>query len=423
MPRQEDDFFDSFLPGDEYPIPDEKGQGDAPIDEGGGVKIGGIEKQPKILPPTAEPGGIAGPAANDTPEVQASGGPLGPLIPQDNRTPEDKAKSTVAPTGAYLQSLIASGMDPQAAIAQFNKETGRVTGNEAQYYGPEVHGVPTIGLPGEYLDFKGGKWNVNQRVPEVQAAGGQPSAGGQSLQDMIMRAYGGAPQQQQGGGTFEALLQQLIDQGSNKNQAFDDNIRSGITDTLARYSKDPSENDPEIQGPTTAYHNEAERSRRAMQEKLAERRAANGLPSGAFDAALEGGFEDVGRNTGNYKAGLLGDAFKQKRDALMQSLQLGAGLLSGDEQRSLQSQIASMDAMIRKNSSDNALELGRGSLANQLLGLNNSFSLGQGSLANQRQSIGNQNQQFYDQFGYNMGRDANNNDNSLLALLLGGLGG
>ena len=108
-----------------------------------------------------------------------------------------------APTAGYLQSLLAGGLDPQAAIQRFNQETGRTTGNEAVYYGPEVHGTATIGLPDAYLSLQQNGWQVTPRSPERgggPGGGGMPNfaqiAGGQFSQGVVPQ-FAQMPQLQQ----------------------------------------------------------------------------------------------------------------------------------------------------------------------------------------------------------------------------------
>lgn len=63
-----------------------------------------------------------------------------------------------------LRALIAGGMDPQQAVAQFNQRYGRTTGNEARYYDPSQHGgVATIGLPEAYLSLEPNGWQITPR--------------------------------------------------------------------------------------------------------------------------------------------------------------------------------------------------------------------------------------------------------------------
>lgn len=127
---------------------------------------------PGTIPPVTGPTlGVTDPTAR----VDAAAPPLTPDAPA-----APAPGMAAAPTAAYLQSLIKGGMDPHTAIAQFNKETGRTHGNEAEYYDPSVHGVATIGLPEAYLAADGGNgdWTVTQRTPENNAPAGSPAGRG-----------------------------------------------------------------------------------------------------------------------------------------------------------------------------------------------------------------------------------------------------
>lgn len=65
---------------------------------------------------------------------------------------------------AEMKALLDGGLDPKAAVAQFNQKYGRSTGNEAVYYDPSQHGgVATIGLPDAYLAKPGASWDITQR--------------------------------------------------------------------------------------------------------------------------------------------------------------------------------------------------------------------------------------------------------------------
>jgi len=65
---------------------------------------------------------------------------------------------------AALKALLDAGADPQTAVAKFNQQYGRTTGNEAVYYDPSQHGgVATIGLPDAYLAKPGSSWDITQR--------------------------------------------------------------------------------------------------------------------------------------------------------------------------------------------------------------------------------------------------------------------
>lgn len=96
--------------------------------------------------------------------------PVGPRMTGEMIPPQQSAQSNPQgrpmPTPQYLQSLLAGGMDPQAAATQFNQDTHRGYGNEAVYYANNN----TIGLPEAYLSNGDQGWNIANRA---QHGGGQ----------------------------------------------------------------------------------------------------------------------------------------------------------------------------------------------------------------------------------------------------------
>lgn len=97
--------------------------------------------------------------------------PNGQSAPTSGPMPSGQAPSGGGNATA-LKALLDQGMDPQQAVAQFNKQFGRSTGNEAVYYDPSQHGgVATIGLPDAYLAKPGNSWDIT-----VRGAAATPSA-------------------------------------------------------------------------------------------------------------------------------------------------------------------------------------------------------------------------------------------------------
>lgn len=88
--------------------------------------------------------------------------------PQATTPPPTTTTTTASATPAYLQTLLNQGLSPQDAVARFNRETGRTTGNEAVYYANNN----TIGLPEAYLAGGDGGWQIVQRQPEHGSSGG-----------------------------------------------------------------------------------------------------------------------------------------------------------------------------------------------------------------------------------------------------------
>ncbi len=102
--------------------------------------------------------------------------------------------SASAPSGlkgsaADLKAMIDSGLDPQAAAAKFNQQFGRSTGNEAKYYGPEVHGTPTIGLPDAYLSLEQNGWSLTPRDPNAPTMVKRPQLGAPNVAQTQIGQY------------------------------------------------------------------------------------------------------------------------------------------------------------------------------------------------------------------------------------------
>lgn len=137
--------------------------------------------------------------------------------------------------------------------------------------------------------------------------------------------------------------------------------QQGVVDTMLAPQQDPragmlfdqlsqratqslnvSPNDPAIQGQTDAYRAEQERSKRDYLADTAE-------SAGPF-ANLRGeqrlASERAGQNVGSFQAELMGRELTARRADAAQALQLYANVLSTDQQRDLQRQIALLDQAI-----------------------------------------------------------------------------
>lgn len=113
----------------------------------------------------------------DLPEQQGPGGGVAPP-PAAVAPPPASAAPTPNPTqpvdDATSQTIlrwIMFGMKPQDAVAKFNRDFGRTSGNEAVYYPASVHGKETIGLPDDYLSLESNGWGITKRVPEGPKSG------------------------------------------------------------------------------------------------------------------------------------------------------------------------------------------------------------------------------------------------------------
>lgn len=222
-----------------------------------------------------------------------------------------------------IQSAMRLGYTGQNLVDYLQKEG--VQG--IQYYpGQGARGV--YGLPGSYISFDNGQWNVTTRGPEG-ASGSSSSSNGQNS-----------------GTDISGLLAQLLaKQSSNpRDQALYDQIQAMIGS--ANQPVDP--NDPIIKANTDAFRNEATRGARQGQAALAEQNAYRGITTGARDAGTAGLYENAGRSTADYQGQQLTNERTARRNQLQQALSISLGQNNADQTRELQAEIAAIDAQLRQ---------------------------------------------------------------------------
>ena len=134
---------------------------------------------------------------------------------------------------------------------------------------------------------------------------------------------------------------------------FQASIRAMLMEQLGKMGKDPTIDDPALQGQSQAYRRAQVRSGQDERAALAERAAFQGLNaggqgSGAFETNMQGIQERIGQNTGAHDAGLVGAEAQNRRGHLQNLLQMA--LASGDSEsaRAVQMQMAQMDQAIRQ---------------------------------------------------------------------------
>lgn len=341
--------------------------------------------------PGATPGQVTtqpvpgNPRSGDPNEVAALPGPLG----------------TAAPTGAYLQKLLAGGMSPQEAVALFNQQTGRTTGNEAVYYGPEVHGKPTIGLPGEYLSQEGNGWQVTQRLAETGGTGPKVQASdydfnqaranvekaiGRPLSDAdvaeAFAKFGGSTRDRFTDAGLAPVIAYFKSKGtvappstppptagpggplatgttgpsSNVNspygdQGIMDQFRAAIAKRLQEIGSPVDENSSNIAAPLTAARNEASRVSDQERNALAERLYAQqggGLNTDALTRGIQQSAERNAVGLGGLRAQLITREYDARRQDL--TSMLAQATASGDNAsaRAIQQQLAALDATLKR---------------------------------------------------------------------------
>ena len=105
---------------------------------------------------------------------------------------------------------------------------------------------------------------------------------------------------------------------------------------------DVNAQDPIIKGQVDAYRAEGQR---ALRERLSDAAERQG-PYANLSLEQRMGAEKLGQGVGAFQAQLLGRELQSRRDEIAQALAQQGQLLSGDQQRTLQSQLASLDQAI-----------------------------------------------------------------------------
>lgn len=107
---------------------------------------------------------------------------------------------------------------------------------------------------------------------------------------------------------------------------------------------DVSASDPVIRGQVDAFRSESERSLRNSLSDAAERQG----PYANLSVERRMGTERLGQGVAGFQAQLMGRELQNRRDEIAQALSQQGAMLSGDQQRALQAQLASLDQAIKE---------------------------------------------------------------------------
>lgn len=184
--------------------------------------------------------------------------------------------------------------------------------------------------------------------------------------------------------------------------AWRNQMRGNIMDRYNKASAPVDENDPIMSQARQVYDAEGQRSFNVGREAMAARDARQGTPAGASDAYLQSSSENLAKGKSAYSADLMMKEYDKRRQEIGQLLNLGANVLTADENRMLQEELGTIDAEIRQLGLSTNAFLGGSGLQNQR-------DLGFAGLDLQRYGIDTSNQQFYDKMS---------NDNGLQEALM-----
>lgn len=187
-----------------------------------------------------------------------------------------------------------------------------------------------------------------------QRATNTPNQDEHSNSSMTAPGAGGVASQWTGGGGSGAngsggasdILSQIRSQLAARDSA-DATRRDSLYGQLsaqAGQSTNIDPNDPVIKNQTDAYRAEQTRGQRDYMANLAEKAGpdANLATEGRMSA------EKVGQNTSGFQASLMGQELTQRRAQISDSLNSMRGMLTADQQASLQQQLAVIDNAMKE---------------------------------------------------------------------------
>lgn len=189
-----------------------------------------------------------------------------------------------------------------------------------------------------------------------------------------------------------ALEQKLLEQltaTANQRDTFNAAVRDRVM-AMLQPTEAPSIEDPDLAPQQAAFTSAARKANERRRAQMAERMAAQGnLDSGAFDSVVERGLADTQSLEAGNAANLVGQRMQQRMAELQTVMQLGAGIMSSDEQRQLQQEMALLDAEMRRTQFDGDLNLRK--------------TLGGGQMNLGLLDLMMRNSQFNDQLGFKIG--------------------
>lgn len=163
--------------------------------------------------------------------------------------------------------------------------------------------------------------------------------------------------------------------------AYDDAVRSAIMSALQEGQRPVDASDPIVAPMLAAMQGQGQRAKDYNSQQLAERLSSqNLLHSGAYDVGQAGYNQAIDEAQSGQTAQLMTQVLTDRRNRLMQALQLGANYLNADQARQLQAELSNVNSALGGFQAKSGVGLG---LLSSLLN----------------------NQQFYDSLGLQAGVD------------------
>lgn len=156
---------------------------------------------------------------------------------------------------------------------------------------------------------------------------------------------------------LDTLLQQMIAESTAASQAqqaqlaqteaFDQQEHDNIESQYETASQPVDPNDPILKSLDQTHDAADQQAVQEEQEAMAAAGATQGTPTGASDADLQSSYEAMGKDNAAYAANTQYTELQARRTQIGNLLQLGAGVLSTDEQTQLQTTADAMDAQLK----------------------------------------------------------------------------
>lgn len=220
-----------------------------------------------------------------------------------------------------------------------------------------------------------------------------------------------------GSGQLDQLISQLMANNAQQmewatadrtaKQSYNEKVRGNLIAELEKAKAPVTESDPIIAKQIQVGDFNNQRGMQQAQERMAARESSGGgMTSGARDAALQSGMENLTIAKNSLTSKLMADEVDKRRAQATSLLGTQAGVLSGDEAVMAQRDMAQLNQLVQtlRNRSD-ATIANRGLDIEHELGLGG-LELGRSGLDLQRLAEGNRNTQFYDDMAYRGGHDA-----------------
>lgn len=219
-----------------------------------------------------------------------------------------------------------------------------------------------------------------------------PSATSVNQQAQKAQTYSGAP--------GAAPTQNTTNQGTQ------DVLRNKYLQQVTQGTTIDAQNDPNIRQQSDAFAAAQERARRDQASDIAEKFAGSNQ-TGAQNVEQRMLNERAAQGRASFEADLVGRELQNRRDEINNAMQQLGGMLTGDQERAMQKELANIDAQLKRAGID---------LGSKELGLKE--KLGMGGLNVDLARLLLQNKQFGQDLGFRIGdREATLNQQALLSLL------